>query len=174
MKKIIVLLGVLLFLSSCTQSDSVDEKASNDGVNNEIVDDYTPKFVGSAKLSIGVNGDYQLSFKVNNKGTIYYIVQPYYEVTNYDVTASDIISGNGQEFIMFDSEGNKVENPQYVLSMNSVDVTDFEIDITVSGYKGDINGERPKDSDTMYGAVVWYVFRDIDGNYSNVLMISKH
>ena len=154
---------------------------NNEVAINEVIDDqqqeetYTPGFEGSASISIEINGDYTLKFNVNNKGTIYYVMQPWYEVTEFDVTASDIEAGIGQEFTILTPEGEIEENPVYVVSAKSIAVIDYKREIIATGYMGDIMGSRPsEDSDIQFNAVVWYVFKDIDGNYSNVLMLSKN
>ena len=48
------------------------------------------------------------------------------EVTEYDVTASDVEAGIGQEIIMFTPDGQIEENPLYVVSAKSVEVIDHE------------------------------------------------
>ena len=90
------------------------------------------------------------------------------------MTASDIEAGRGQKFEIINPEGDIEEEPMYVVSAKSVEVVDYEKSVKAIGYMGDINGTRePEGSEVQYDAVVWYVFKDIDGNYSDVLMLSK-
>jgi hypothetical protein len=171
MKNLFVLLGLLFIVSGCNNEVTVDEVVED----QQQEETYTPKFDGSARISVETSGDYTLKFNVNNKGTIYYVIQPWYEVTEYDVTASDVEAGIGQEFTILTPDGEIEENPVYVVSAKSIDVIDYEKEIIATGYMGDITGSRPpEDSEIQFSVVIWYVFKDIDGNYSNVLALSKN
>lgn len=166
MKKLFILMVIAIFLSGCGNSNIIEEEVIEKEEEKEV---YAPKFEGSARISIEGNGDYKLMFNVNNEGTIYYVVQPWYEVIEYDVTASDIEAKIGQEFTLLSPDGEAEKDPIYVVSAKNIDVKNYDSEIVATGYFGDINGSRPpKDSNVEFGVVVWYVFKDLDGNYSNV------
>lgn len=171
MKKLLVLIGIILLVSGCDNTVKLDEGNEDE----QPIEVYVPEFEGSAKISIETSGDYTLTFNVNNRGTIYYVIQPHYEVVEYDLTPSDIEAGKGQEFVMLSPDGEIEENPMYVVSANSVEVIDHEKETIATGYMGDITGSRPsEDSEIQFSVVIWYVFKDIDGNYSNVQMLSRN
>lgn len=173
MKKTFILLSFVFLMSGCGKNVSDEEIIVGENTNDIQENLYEPSFEGSPNLTIELNGDYTINFNVNNEGTIYYMIQPWYEVITYDVSPSDIENGIGQEFILIADDGEFEEDPIYVVSAKSIEVSNHEEEVIQTGYMGDITGVVPSNDEIQFTYVVWYVFKDIDGNYSNVQMLSK-
>jgi len=99
----------------------------------------------------------------------------WYEDVEFNLSPTGIENGIGQEFTILDSESKVDDDPMYVLSARGIPVRNHNKEVVVAGYMGDVKGVRPPDDmNGQFGIVLWYIFKDVDGNYSDALTLSMH
>ena len=134
---------------------------------SEADENYTPQMTKDVSVSISESGDYSLSFETNNEGTVYYIVQPWFDSTGITITAEDVVNKNGYNFTV--EPGDEMMAGMKVVSAKSIEVSSAGNAVNGNGYMGDHMGSRPPSDDNIkYDSVIWYVFKDKLGNYSDV------
>ncbi len=155
------------------QSEDVTVDVEIEKVTNEEgydVDGMQPSFVTAPVRTKMDNktGDYEVSFEVNSKGTIYFIFQPP-ENTSYPTpSVAQLKKGEGNSIC---SGGNC---PPSVVSSKSVEVTDPSKAVLVSGYYGDSEsgGMRPDFGDDFDpSCTLFAVFENSSGEASEVMRV---
>jgi len=131
--------------------------------------DYIPQILNNISIDISSSGNYILYYQTNAPGTIYYVIQPYFETTKYP-SIDEIIEKDGLQNGDVESqlcqEGNMC---MFVVSAKSIDVKESYKVYTGSGYMGDFHGQRPEaDTDVPFDSIIWSVFEDESGNYSKI------
>jgi hypothetical protein len=148
------------------------ENAAEVIINGEEItffgsENYKPQFLCEPKISVHSKGEYSIAFKTNNKGTVYYVIQPWFQSKNATLSAEDIKAGKGVAFSDKDGNGGFT-----VASAKSVDITEANIAVTMTGYMGDKHGMKPPQGEELvFDSVVWSVFEDDDGNHSDIVKI---
>ena len=151
---------------------SYGENASNVTVNDTETyfpssEKYKPIFLNEPRLAVDNKGNYTIDFQTNNEGTVYYVIQPWFDSSGITVSYQDVESGTGATI----NGCGSASDPDcfMVASAKSIKISALAQKSRGSGYMGDKISKIPPEGDNIsFDSVVWYVFKDKEGNYSEV------
>lgn len=129
-------------------------------------DNYKPQ-IYDVSMTISNNGDYNISFETNDDGTVYYVVQPRFSAI-VNLSAEDIVSGKGANSQAVLNEIGQDSNSIIVASAKSIQI-EANSKSSSNGYMGDHSNQRPPAGEDLdFDSTVFYIFKDSDGNYSDI------
>jgi len=155
-------------ITDISYGDNVSE-INMDGAEIEFPssDNYEPNFINEPVFSVDSKGYYSIEFLTNNEGTVYYVVQPWFQTSNVTIPYQDVESGKGALIGGCGSASDP--NCFVVASSKSVVVSTLLQPVTGSGFMGDkFSSKPPQGLNLTFDSIVWYVFKDKNGNYSDV------